>query len=738
VFVVATLASRLEAQSPIGAGTPLPAGYVAFDHTHHVPQEWLQSRGPGVEEFWRDCRGCHQYDRPEAERVPLHELCVRCHFHNPRRVLFRPQETPPLRSLFDHADHLKTDCKECHWADADGSTTRTKVRGVDVAPASFEVPKVDMAYCFGCHDPASQPAKLTPEQHASFIAGLNAKLAARHAGGSAPARFSHLDHLAEAALESKDPSKCVACHVDIAGADARNLHEKQFSVANCNESCHTAKFEVETYEKPSVTKATFLHRYHLRDRALEADPELARERCFRCHEFADRTESVPDHMTTKSFFKDAVNSGGKGPSSCTSCHYHESWGVEGHGQVAKCAGCHELADEFVDVAKLAGNRPLVDVKRPRVSGFVAAGQKHPIITTAGAAGDVSRSAAADRAIAEDCKSCHLTGLEELPSRVASRPFRHDSHLSANPKPEDCEVCHAGVKLSSTPADIKIHSLASGVALSYDPRACGTCHLGRELEPSLEGETRRVFEFSHLDHLKRNPPGLDRRASCLDCHSLPTGAEPRPGGEAADFVGDALPPRIANCTQCHNHGEFAEYTGNVRKADLDACQRCHTIGVPGKTREVKVERLRIARMSGPQVHETGRACRDCHQVPSGPKGVRPAVDSIFALTFGENERPSQHVAAALDQIPDAAWRSCRSCAPGGAKNHQGSWRFERETHCIDCHWFVVKRANALENEPYSSWTATRRRAQFGDVQEVEALLIGGAKHRFPGVPPLEAR
>lgn len=708
----------------------VPRGFKPFRHADHVPPEWAESRAGPPAETWRDCQGCHRFDLARAERASfLHEVCIRCHVHNTRPI--RSIAPPPGRepALFEHADHLRLACRKCHWTGPDGEPGGI-VAGRRVAPDHFEVPTGTMGYCFDCHDPSSEretAEKPSPEQHGRFIAALNGRLAARVSNDPLPRRFSHRDHLTDVELASRDASKCTACHVELESSDARNLAEKQFSVASCGR-CHTAEFAVETYKKPSVSAATFLHRYHLRPQALERDKELAGERCYRCHELVAPTATTPDHFGVKAFLR-AKTGSGVGPKSCTSCHYHESWGVADHGQVAKCAGCHDVSEEFSDVAKLATNRPLVEVKRPAVSGFAGTGQAHPFITRPSGGGGTPPK---DAAIEKECAKCHLE-LAEVASRVREREFSHVTHLPDTPSPANCETCHTEVKLASTPADIKAHILESGAALSYDPKACDRCHRGRELAPRLgTAETRKVHLFSHFDHLKRNPPGKDRPADCLDCHTVEKKAVDEGPRGAADavrlLVENTLPPKIADCTQCHNHDELAPYTGGVTRADLQKCQVCHTIGVPPNDQLVPVERLRLASMRGPQVHRADSRCRDCHILRDGDA---PGRQPFRGPTIVARETKLPHHAPLSRSVVGDDWIPCIECSADSADPksdpHAGDWRFTSSTHCVDCHWVGLKQSWDLTKEPYNTRLPETIRERFGNERK-------GEKHPFPGLPP----
>lgn len=651
-----------------------------FKHSTHVPSEWLVDT-----EVWRDCRGCHDYEKPEAERTAIDGICVRCHIHGTKSVtLVRQMESSD--ALFDHRDHLQADCKTCH-RNAAGPPAQ-----INQVPDHLEVPAVHMSYCHGCHD----PEKTTEEKHARFLDHLNRDYQARQELGKTLRRYFHRDHVSAADVEKENHQKCTECHVESAAAAARNMGDMQFAITACDR-CHTARFEVELFLKESLMAATFHHQQHLEAHALASDKDLDQRRCFRCHTASSvegRGNAGEGDFVLRELFRQRPGPG-MGPASCLSCHYHKEWGVEEHGHVAECLKCHVMEETFTDLAAFARNRPTVPVNRPKVSGFVASGQLHPFIT------------GATEKLLKECNECHIAKQKELPSRINTREFNHKTHLSAKYGPEDCEKCHPEVKRTSNPAEIRVHTLPDGVALQHTPETCASCHKGRDLRPRIEdGETRKVLAFSHLQHLKSHPPGENRLADCLDCHVIDKGNE---------VVGNSLPPRIAACTWCHNHVEYSENTGNIEATTLKRCFKCHKTGVPRKDQPVLIERLRLKSTVGFQVHRAGQPCIDCHLTLAAPPARPPQGPMLGADVF----KIVPHVPISRERVGNR-WKDCADCLPGGGKKHE-DWNFRNSANCSDCHWFRLKQGEPNAKLPH------QLRAQFGSSKN-------GKMHPFPGIPP----
>lgn len=652
------------------AATPAAQGPKAgvFRHTDHVRTSWLEVGDVG-REYGRDCRGCHDYASDDPARWPKPaELCDRCHTDQRARLEGSPRVDPraevrgdePGRERFQHHEHWRLACSDCHLPRAPSEKAATGV------PAAMPMPELgSAAACGTCHGERGKAAG----ERARFDDGIDRRLARR---GESFGAFRHDQHIRREELARQDPSVCLTCHFEVKEADETTLGDKQFSLAGCKD-CHAGgRFVSETFEKPSRTGATFLHRLHL---GASSDPELKQKGCFACHVY--REEERTFDLGSRFQSEDAHDG-------CVTCH--TAWRVRDHGDDERCRRCHDLGGEsgdgFVSMAGMATNRPKVALPRALPAVFRFGPQAHDFIT-----------GAPD----EDCGACHRARLSELPSRLSERRFRHDTHLTARTDDDrtECDRCHRDMARAHEPSDIVLPGAEKGHAL-YELGSCKECHHAPELAPVVEHEPgmRMLQRFSHSDHLNERHPRRGDALVCVDCHVSK--------GERVELV-----PGVAGCTECHGHrDERAATTSGYTSAMVDACLACHLRGVPARREPVSVERLRLARVEGVRTHPRGGDCGACHDPAPLPPLTRSDADRLTLSV----EAVTPHAGRSTDKYFEKATIAGRGVL------------------CVDCHWGSLgawaNETSILERQPWyrENRSETRWRRAYGD------LLDGG----FPGI------
>lgn len=588
----------------------------------HVRSDWYEPANKDDQELWRDCQGCHGY--PEMRRYEDPQpRCVACHYggsmavaaDDPRYLtgLVRPEN-----GAFYHYDHRAPvmACRDCHLPTLDGGRP---------AVGAEPVVETGKGSCIDCHDPVSAPERWKKQVQAvvrGYCAKLNDSPSMKE--NDPRARFLHDRHLPPG--KAADPQACVPCHRTVADARADDLGNHEVDVNACRE-CHRTqdgsgvRFDIAKAGFTSRTDGTFPHDKHLSAKARETDRSLD-QGCIRCHVPAEvnglpsyglKPFTGPDHYQT-----------------CLECHFHKKQEITDHGTIDGCMNCHDLSGRDMKT-----NRPVATVARPRPVRYEVRAQAHPLITGGGP----------DAA----CKDCHRAKVPELPSRIGTKVFSHDTHLPADPKPADCLECHVRVGTTSGPASPAVDF--------YAPEsACRKCHLGDGLRtvPAAAME-RTVPVFPHDKHLGESARAKDARIrdlGCVACHVPAQNGEP----------GVGTTPEAAACTLCHDHGERKEITGGKDRGYVSQCQSCHHRGVPDRGFEQKDARVVVQGTLSPQYHPDSKACRECHAVVPPPE-FRQRGPATYRV-FGEFSAESPH--ATLGYPAD---KGCTACHWADAFIHQ---------------------------------------------------------------------
>ena len=681
-----------------------------FTHDAHVQSVWF--RGNRGEEVQRDCRGCHAF---EAEQVrDPQPVCADCHYRE--FALEGPGFERDLAALreevqvagFTHGDHLALACRMCHLASNLGQPPALGGKDLPI-PGGF-------GHCAACHGPGSTFGQLSeavpnrlrgstgpkPGWQEAFYAGLNADA---RMGPEALGRFLHTEHMlaVEGAItiDASVPSTtaraadstCATCHGSIPAASAGDLAEKEYEDAGCRR-CHKdadgpLEFARGLESRPSLTALTFAHRDHLdaaswtREQAsAQAYADIERSSCLACHGFDDALQTFALREPAWSY------------ATCLGCHAQPPWNAAGlaadhaerrwwHGNWERCGACHSFG-----AGDMESERPTVAVERRRPVAFEILGQSHPFIT-AGTERDAT------------CAQCHLADVDELPSRVRKRAFRHATHVPAPTEDNrdelraSCEHCHASrVRTTAGPAEIGtkldeavLDEESELFGLTYDPEACIECHRGSAPKPIFaEAAARNVVAFPHEVHVGSGDPDAP---SCVTCH---VGSSASP----AYLTGDVgVTEGARTCLDCHRHdeGEIAAFTGGATKSDVESCALCHAQGIPALEAQLDLPRARVAGIGGTQFHPADEECASCHVVDPTALIQEPAVpDHVFA------RHANPH-----DSTPGATQRG------------------PEESGCLDCHWNSIVETMPDDQDPQSA--AIRQR--FGNEMSSNA---GGP---FPG-------
>jgi hypothetical protein len=218
--------ARLQAQAlrpGPGQGAGLPTlDTLAFWHSQHRGVECTachsvrDRHGAVTVTSLRDCRSCHHTE-------PVATPCARCHDRSEIRRLAtrvsrvmdirigrldRPRRTLP----FEHADHLRYECQQCH------------TRGLALSAVGLD--------CTGCHLEHHQPTISCMACHPSPAAGahdLNAHLGCAGSGchDAAPAPVRTVPRTRDFCLachqdlvDHRPGRNCVTCHALPSGAGA--------------------------------------------------------------------------------------------------------------------------------------------------------------------------------------------------------------------------------------------------------------------------------------------------------------------------------------------------------------------------------------------------------------------------------------------------------------------------------------------------------------------------------------
>jgi len=670
LLLLAVVWSSATVVATLGAPEPQDPAVKKFSHAQHVGQVWFNLQ---ADEVWRDCRGCHRFDAQNAVSAPQRE-CDACHLPGNLGKQYAEGWEQDLgryatatRDAFRHHTHDMLECRECHLP-----VNLVKVSDFDIVTGAGQ--------CARCHEP-SQVAKndfaelkamrwfrmpatqdpqhpvarpFTPPQPAQFAQYVEtlAKVFAGPTGGinnpelPVGGDFDHYDHGGIA---------CAECHADIPRAAAAEVGTGAIKQTNCG-SCHQADAQgtaakaapsTQKVVRPLWSLGAFSHADHyrfLQPGAARRDgvaneaayAAIAREgagSCGTCH------ISDPDAigLVDRDFpFKD-----GKSKHeylACITCHDVPGWKTgetaraplhdssdgsveDGKSGWGECARCHDFG-----AADFVATRPTVAVARQTERTFQFATHTHPDITTPG----IARSGRPELA---SCKDCHRARVQELPSRIERRMFRHDTHLPAQPTAQDCAQCHPA---ASTAADAPL--LGGSDGRTYSLQSCSQCHLGgevKEVDLPAALPSRQVVAFPHGPHVAAG-------ASCTDCH------EPAAGGQ--DY---ATKSKALDCSQCHDHAAGGPKAERLFDDEVKSCAVCHHQDAAGKPAALAIparrgspaaandprhrcEQTVFGGFADTQFHPLDRACADCHRAVLAPDvrwpGLRvPRKDHLFATS-----------------------------------------------------------------------------------------------------------
>jgi hypothetical protein len=718
-----------------------------FSHAQHVGPIWTNLEEP---EVWRDCRGCHRFDAGNDVSAPQ-QVCAACHFPALQGARFAKGWDRDLglhrtrtRQAFRHHTHAQLECRECHLP---GGNVEF-VNDFDIVTGPGQ--------CARCHDeqqlaagdfaqiktmrwlsPAGVAAERerlridfpAPPQGDAAIRAYAQKLVAALAGpnGGLNTRplqpggtFDHYDH---------GDIACVDCHANIPTASALEVGTGRIPAAGCA-SCHQKDAEKRPVAQAPAGKAevrplwslgAFVHADHYRvaKGGAPRTPRIATEAgyaklattdpatCAHCHR-----EDVSARGVPKQDFPFAIGRSESFYADCADCHAVPGWttgetaakplhdstdgAVDARSGWNECARCHVFGD-----AKFASTRPTDEVTRASGRVFRFRGATHPDITTKGVD-------AAGRPALADCATCHRARVPELPSRIERRPFRHASHLPAEPTQQDCRKCHEQVAAAATP-----QALADEALRTYSLASCGSCHLGDPVveEPATTVPApRAVVRFPHAPHVGK--------ADCTACHELATD-----GGDVLTTAG------AASCAQCHDHRAATEGPATERLFDgeVKSCAQCHredradparaataaassgaaepALSLPplrgsaaaATDPRYRAEQTVFGGFLDSQFHPAGQRCTDCHKALP----VEPGSDSRMAGV--KLPRAQDHVFAS-------------KVSPHVLAGQTG----KQPSNCLACHWtpmdrlrFGVDTADQDLREQRAKPSSKPSRARFGN-------------------------
>jgi decaheme cytochrome c component MtrC/MtrF-like protein len=602
------------------------AGPFSFPHRPHLTAATIAAGGTGSD---ADCRTCHDYSA--AVRESHLSGCEKCHVDKESGKHLEWKVTGAYeRPAFQHKEHLFTkegaarkdiSCFTCHEMRRDADWIEFSVPTAGLGPKSRDAKGArTCADCHATHEPkggvvrqdeTTGDGKACAQCHLgnAAIEPLKYRGDVRAAGGRP---FEHEDHGAASAdcngchapiRQSKtvwdyDPTKgtaqmCVTCHVDEAG--------KPLVAAAARTSTIT-----------KIDFSRFPHATHL--------GEFSKMDCRTCH------YPETDDLGRRTFPQRAASPEPTGRdqllrfAACDACHGHEnwapqkpSWHVEGHGVGAwACFKCHEgQADKDGKLPVAAAS-----VSRSAVGPSKFTVHFHPGITKRGATLADPNQPAGGKTLA--CGECHLGNLDELTSRITTKPFAHDPHLPASPTNENCVQCHATSATSRRSEDLKrfdahVDAAPAPVGAAANVRGCLECHVGAtaaDLGLDVAPAERKVPQFDHAGHVRAASLVAGTQGiACSQCHVK--------GGE----LGYTTPPDVLACTKCHAHeGDAAKVarTGpKTSQGDAKKCLLCHDqvrgdangrVGTPPRE---TITRTHLELRPGTQRHDKGGDCAACH-------------------------------------------------------------------------------------------------------------------------------
>ncbi|HEX6812511.1 MAG TPA: cytochrome c3 family protein [Planctomycetota bacterium] len=641
-LLLAALASLAAIQRPPAPLVTAAATGAAkpFRHGEHVAQEWLDAKVP---EVWRDCRGCHRFDAQNLVSSPQQQ-CASCHGAGLAPAPGWPADLQRFRSrtggAFRHHTHAVLECRQCHGA-----------IGQAFLLDDFDI-RTGPGQCAKCHEEGRLDSldalrffdtKAGDDARALGLEAYAKKLVAAFAGPTggintqplpAGGDFDHGDHCgvveAGGSVGLGSLLRCVDCHTNIPQAGARETGTGRIPTDKCG-SCHrseNAPARAAAGDKKPQRRlwslGTFAHADHYAFLAGQkqkkpgvcSDDAYAKieNGCDACHESDAKALGRPD--------ADFPFRGGFSKNryvDCQECHDVPGWQTgettaaplhasTGRSGWDRCTSCHVFGEP--DMARV---RVTTQVERLAGRTFVFPANVHPDITQKG----ITRSEQRGRATVQECKTCHRARVPELPSRQRKSQFRHDTHLPAAPKPEDCTACHPNAATAGRSAE-----LAGADRRTYSLARCSDCHWGDVVGEELTaGETRETMaaqqkacvEFPHGPHVTA------AKLSCLQCHA------PAAEGRAIETLPGAL-----LCNQCHDHEPGQEGEPKVEglfDGGATSCARCHhearaqdaarvavvpRIGASAADPRYAVDQTTFPGFADAQFHPLGGNCTECHK------------------------------------------------------------------------------------------------------------------------------
>ncbi|HZN40713.1 MAG TPA: cytochrome c3 family protein [Planctomycetota bacterium] len=733
-LLLTTLASLALVQGP-----PAPVAK-EFKHGEHVQLEWLD---PKVPEVWRDCRGCHRFDKDNLVSAPQQQ-CDECHGAGLAHAPGWPRDLRKFRSrtgdAFRHHTHAMLECRQCHGAISQTPGEKpTPDPGLMGVPADFDI-RTGPGQCAKCHEagrldfawlrffdaeaekaakalgPEAYPKKLV-EVFAGPTGGLNTQ--PLPVGGD----LDHADHcgVVNGALGSL--IACDVCHANIPQANARETGTDRIPLVECA-NCHKtdrAPARAAAAKRPLQRRlqslGTFAHadHYGFLARGKKKGPPVCigdayariEKGCDACHKSDPAAFGRPDadFPFRGGYSKDRYVD-------CKECHDVDGWQTgetpaeplhasTGRSGWDRCEKCHVFGKP--DMAKV---RVMAEVERLAGRTFVFPANVHPDITKSG----ITRSEQElkGRAVVQECKECHRARVPALDTRLQKKEFRHDTHLPAAPEPKDCKECHPSASTAGKSAE-----LAGSDRRTYTLSGCTRCHWGDPVveeratgEEQLTAQKKTCVEFPHGPHVSA------ANLSCLQCHAVAADGQDikTPGPEPRDLERDSS----EICSKCHDHkaGQPGEpkYEGLFDNGAL-SCARCHHEATADNAAPVAVVPLPGAAATDPrylvdqtafafadaQFHPLGVKCTECHKAYEKDGRLEEVKTSI---------RQGDRLFATLTKSRHAG----------------GGWQ---PADCLRCHWKQVgkwrdavnastgtREEKALRLEPGSPAT----RAKFGNERE----------------------
>lgn len=665
------------------------SGPFSFPHQPHVSAETVTAalaeaaavdrtgkRPGGGGKVDAECRVCHDFTKPGDAHLAS---CAQCHVGPQHLEQQVAPAVPAPATAFPHAAHLKdtsVTCFSCHRVEKEMGWIEFTIPegGLGAAGANGRPGgKHGDWTCTDCHRLHEPKGGLVKQDEKT---GDGQECGACHAGaksilpleyrpnaGNPPLdggrSFLHADHGGSGA-------DCERCHGQIRRSETIWDYDPIAGTAQACETCHVASdgrplvgvaSPGRTTTVPFVVFSRFPHGKHLAPEGKVETSGKVTDGCRTCHYpeidpaaarlFPDRRPSSEPVGRAKLVDYDA----------CTPCH--QTWKVDGHGTGAwACFKCHSGKADAQ--GKLAMAKATV-TRDSLVGGVRFERHLHPGVSQGGAPLEDATQPGAAGAVKE-CRDCHIEDVPALASRLKDRTFRHDPHLPAEPRQEDCVACHASSATASWSGDLQrfdphfeapVTASDTGGAV----RGCLSCHVGATREQlSISTATKTVTEFDHRRHVTaktwRGGP-----VPCSECHVR--------GGD----TGYTTAPDVTDCTRCHSHDEKqAEKFGRTGKrsateAEGRNCLFCHE-EVRGPVTPSQVPpRTHLSLLAGVQRHDMTGDCAVCHARDDKAYVYAERIKKAkVALSVHEDPSLARewYNDPSIAQTPDPQGRTCRTC------------------------------------------------------------------------------